>query len=151
MKVADRAVEPGSRIIKGLRWQPGLTAPRKSKGFLDRWQTLRGEVEMGPRSSGVFSQWQPRYAQHGVATFPVEITPDSKKPAISHYDRVRLPGSAKLAAEARFAQSEAIGFLCGPRNGITVIDMDDTDPKILEEGQRLFGHSPLVWQTGGGK
>jgi hypothetical protein len=32
-----------------------------------------------------------------------------------------------------------------------VIDMDETDPKILEEGERLFGPSPLVWQTGGGK
>jgi hypothetical protein len=104
-----------------------------------------------PDSEGVFRQWQPRYAEYGIATFPVEITADKKKPAISHYDKVGLAGSAKLATATRFAGYDGIGFLCGRRNGITVIDMDDSDLKILEEGERLFGKSPLVWQTGGGR
>jgi hypothetical protein len=102
-------------------------------------------------ASGIFSQWQPRYAEHGIATFPVQITPDGKKPAVSHYDKIGLPASAKLAAAPRFAEHNALGFICGPRSGITVVDMDDTDPKIVAEGARLFGESPLVWQTGGGK
>ena len=29
--------------------------------------------------------------------------------------------------------------------------MDDTDPAIVKEGKRLFGCSPLLWRTGGGK
>jgi Primase C terminal 1 (PriCT-1)/Bifunctional DNA primase/polymerase, N-terminal len=100
---------------------------------------------------GVFPQWQPRYAALGIATFPVEITPHTKKPAIGNYDRVGLRGSAKLATATRFAGYDALGFMAGPRSGITVVDMDDIDPKILEDGERLFGPSPLVWQTGGGK
>jgi hypothetical protein len=60
-----------------------------------------------------------------------------------------LPGSAQLAAE--FADHDAFGFLCGPRSKVTVVDMDDTDSAILQEGERLFGPSPLLWQTGGGK
>jgi len=100
---------------------------------------------------GVFAEWQPQYAKHNVATFPVEITPETKKPAISNYDRVGLRGSAKLATATRFAGYEALGFLCGPRSKVTVVDMDDTDSAILREGERLFGPSPLLWQTGGGK
>jgi hypothetical protein len=100
---------------------------------------------------GVFPQWQPRYAALGIATFPVEITPDTKKPAVSNYDRVGLRASAKLAAATRFAGYDALGFMAGPRSGITVVDMDESDPKILEDGERLFGPSPLVWQTGGGR
>jgi hypothetical protein len=42
----------------------------------------------------IFSDWQKKYASHGIATFPVRITPDRKQPAISHYGRVGLQGSA---------------------------------------------------------
>jgi Bifunctional DNA primase/polymerase, N-terminal len=106
---------------------------------------------MSADGGGVFSEWQPRYAALGIATFPVEIKADAKNPAISNYDRVGLRGSAKLATATCFAGYDALGFLAGPRSGITVVDMDETDPKILEDGERLFGPSPLVWQTGGGK
>src|SRR5262249_57880154 len=74
-----------------------------------------------------------------------------KKPSISRYSKVGLRASAKLAAARRFAECNALGFLCGERSRITVIDMDDEDPKIVQESEKRFGRSPLLWQTGGGK
>ena len=44
--------------------------------------------------SGIFAKFQPRYAEQNVITFPV--SPD-KKPAIKHWQKVGLEGSAKLA------------------------------------------------------
>ena len=45
-----------------------------------------------------FRDWQPRYAAHGIATFPVRVGHDGKVPAIRGWQRVGLPGSAKLVA-----------------------------------------------------
>jgi primase-like protein len=98
----------------------------------------------------IFAQWQPAYAKHGVATFPVEVTSDNqKKPLVIGYLKTGLRGSGQLAL--KFADARSFGFACGSRNRLTVIDMDSTDPTIVDEGERLFGHSPLVWRTGSGK
>jgi Primase C terminal 1 (PriCT-1) len=98
---------------------------------------------------GIFADWQPKYAKFGVATFPVEITADNKKPSISGYLKTGIRGSAQLAL--KFAEAQSFGFACGSRNRLTIVDMDDTDPAIIDEGERLFGCSPLLWRTGGGK
>jgi hypothetical protein len=100
--------------------------------------------------TGLFAQWQPRYAEHGIVTFPVFITPDgNKKPAIKGYLKIGPPTSAEIAI--KFANADAFGFACGTRNDIFVVDMDDTDEAIVREGERLFGVSPVLWRTGGGK
>ena len=39
---------------------------------------------------GLFAEWQPRYAEHGIATFPVR----GKVPAIRNYLRLRPPAAA---------------------------------------------------------
>ncbi len=98
---------------------------------------------------GIFSEWQPRYAQHGVATFPVQIIGNDKKLATKGYLKTGLRGSAQLAA--KFADAKSFGFGCGPYNRLMVVDMASTDPAIIREGERLFGQSPLLWRTGGGK
>jgi hypothetical protein len=98
---------------------------------------------------GTFAEWQPVYARHGVATFPVEVTADTKKPRTAGYLNTELGGSTQLAA--KFGAASSFGFACGARNRVTVVDMDDTDPAIVKEGERLFGRSPLLWRTGGGK
>ena len=100
-------------------------------------------------TGALFAQWQPRYARHGVATFPVKIVGDDKKPATSGYMKTGLRGSGQLAI--KFADAQSFGFMCGRRNRLTVVDMDDTDSAIVKEGERLFGRSPLLWRTGGGK
>ncbi len=98
---------------------------------------------------GIFAEWQPRYAQHGVATFPVQIIGNDKRPCTKGYLKTGLRGSAQLAA--KFADAKSFGFACGSYNRLMVVDMDDTDPAIIGEGERLFGCSPLLWRTGGGK
>jgi hypothetical protein len=98
---------------------------------------------------GIFAEWQPRYAQRGVATFPVQFIGNDKKPATKGYLKTGLRGSAQLAA--KFADVKSFGFACGPYNRLIVVDMDSTEPTIIREGERLFGKSPLLWRTGGGK
>ena len=105
---------------------------------------------IAPEETGRFALWQPRYAEHGIATFPVIITPDgNKKPAITGYLKIGLRRSAEIAI--KFANANAFGFACGPGNRITIVDLDDTDEAIVQEGERLFGVSPVLWRTGGGK
>lgn len=94
--------------------------------------------------SGVFAEWQPRYAEHRVATFPVE----GKRPCVRAWDKVGLRGSAQLAI--KFAAAEGIGFQCGPRSGITIIDIDSNDGRMVGEAQRMFGDSPVISRTGSG-
>ena len=57
--------------------------------------------------SGVFAEWQPRYAQHRVATFPVE----NKIPCVRNWKKVGLKASTQLAL--KFAAADAFGFQCG--------------------------------------
>lgn len=96
-----------------------------------------------------FGKWQPIYADHGVPTFPVVVADGNKKPAVRNWNRT-TPNSSKSFA-IRFADAESFGFPCGRASRITVVDMDSTDAAILDEGRKLFGESPLVWQTGSGK
>ena len=98
---------------------------------------------------GTFADWQPQYAARGIATFPVEITPGRKKPAISHWQKVGLRGSSRLAT--KFAGANAFGFQCGKHSRITVVDIDRRDEHVVGEAVKLFGESPILWRTGGGK
>jgi Bifunctional DNA primase/polymerase, N-terminal len=94
--------------------------------------------------SGVFAEWQPRYAEHGVATFPVK----DKRPCVRGWQTVGLNGSSQLAM--KFADADAFGFRCGTRNRITLIDIDANDERMVGEAVRLFGESPILWRTGSG-
>jgi hypothetical protein len=98
----------------------------------------------GPQ--GIFSNNQPVYASHGVATFPVT---QDKIPAIRGYQHVGLPGSAKLAQ--KFQNANALGFIAGRRSRITVLDIDTPDENVLADALVRHGESNLVIQTGSGK
>jgi Bifunctional DNA primase/polymerase, N-terminal len=63
---------------------------------------------------GLFSRWQPHYAAHNIATFPVLITEEAKRPAVTNYGKVGLPGSAELASKRQFSDTDAFGFMTGP-------------------------------------
>lgn len=94
--------------------------------------------------SGAFTEWQPRYAEYGIATFPVK----DKRPCVKGWQRIGLNYSSRLAI--KFQEVEAFGFQCGRRSGITVIDIDTPDKGILLEAMKMFGESPLMWRTGSG-
>lgn len=94
--------------------------------------------------TGIFAEWQPRYAEHGIATFPVR----DKRPAVSNYLKMGLPASSQLAI--KFPGAEGLGFACGQRSGITVLDVDAPDERLLADALDEFGPTPLIIRSGSG-
>jgi hypothetical protein len=98
----------------------------------------------------VFGQWQARYAEHGIVTFPVERLPDGRKKAlITNWQKVGRPASQSLAK--KFGNATALGCVAGGRNGITTIDVDTTDEKVLGQAIDRHGQPPVVFRTATGK
>jgi Bifunctional DNA primase/polymerase, N-terminal/Primase C terminal 1 (PriCT-1) len=96
--------------------------------------------------SGVFSEWQPRYAEHGIATFPIG---QAKKPCITGWQKIGIKGSAELAA--KFVSADALGYVTGRRSNITVLDIDTPDEKIAQDAIRQHGQPAIVTRTASGK
>lgn len=92
---------------------------------------------------GAFADWQPIYAEHGLATFPVR----EKRPAVSHYLKMGLRASAQLPR--RFANDDAFGIACRP-NKIVVLDVDAPDEKLLADAICEFGETPFIVRSGSG-
>lgn len=92
---------------------------------------------------GVFAEWQPQYAERGIATFPVE----NKKPAVRRYLKMGVRDSKKLVD--RFSEHDAIGLACH-RNRITVIDVDTPDERLLVQALEEFGPTPFIVRSGSG-
>ena len=94
--------------------------------------------------SGVFAEWQPRYAARGVPTFPVR----GKRPRVRAWDKIGLRASTQLAV--KFPDADAFGFQCGRHSRVTLIDIDSDDERMVGEAIKLFGESPIIWRTGSG-
>lgn len=94
--------------------------------------------------SAVFAEWQPRYAEHNVATFPVT---SSKVPAVKGYLKVGLNASEQLAM--KFPDNDAFGLACR-RNRITVLDVDTPDERVLADGLARHGPTPFIVRSGSG-
>src|SRR5262249_53769234 len=97
-------------------------------------------------SKGIFSKWQPRYAEHGIATFPVDET---KKPRIRGWQKIGLRASTELAD--KFTDADALGYLTGRRSNVTVLDIDTADEKVAEDAIRRHGQPAIVTRTASGK
>jgi Primase C terminal 1 (PriCT-1)./Bifunctional DNA primase/polymerase, N-terminal. len=98
---------------------------------------------------GVFAEWQPRYAEHGVATFPLLINGKSKKPATKGYARTGLKGSGQLVL--KFPDVDAFAFMAGPRSNLTIVDIDSPDDEdMLRDVLARYGDTPLISRTGSG-
>jgi hypothetical protein len=93
--------------------------------------------------TGVFAAWQPRYAEHGIPTFPVDLS--TKKPEVRGYLKVGLGYSGQLAL--RFPDNDAFGFAPGPRAAITVLDIDTTDESVRDEAFDRHGQPAVVIRT----
>jgi hypothetical protein len=94
---------------------------------------------------GIFSEWQPHYAERRIATFPVNA---DKKPAIRRWNQITLRGSSRLAQ--RFHEADAFGFQLGPKSQITALDIDSQDEAILADALICHGDTPFIVRTGGG-
>lgn len=101
------------------------------------------------RAIGLFPRWQPEYAARNIATFPVRIGADDKRPAIKHYGKVGLPASAPLAM--KFENDDAFGFMVGNRSKITVLDIDDKGERTLTAALDRHGATPIIVRSGSGK
>jgi hypothetical protein len=93
-----------------------------------------------------FSKAQPLYAERGIATFPVS---PKKIPAVRGYLRADLNRSQALAS--KFPDAEAFGFATDNRNGVSVLDIDTPDDRVLVQALDRHGHTPLIARTGSGK
>jgi hypothetical protein len=99
---------------------------------------------------GVFGVWQPAYAGHQIPTFPVTIKDGRKKPAVRGYLKATIDASNRFATNATFRKMDAIGFALGSRTGVTVLDIDAPDERILADALDRHGQSPIVVRSGSG-
>src|SRR5262245_36639041 len=88
------------------------------------FQQIRLEFVM----SGIFSRWQPHYAERGIATFPIG---EAKRPAIRGWPKLGLKYSTELAT--KFPNADALGYVTGRRSNITVLDIDTPDEKVAAD------------------
>ena len=95
-----------------------------------------------------FRDWQPLYAAHGIPTFPVEIGPNVKKPMVSNYGRFGLPASTEIAR--KIPDASAIGFMVGRRTGLTILDVDTADERVLADALDRYGPTPVIVRSGSG-
>ena len=104
------------------------------------------------RRKGTFDMWQPRYAERGIATFPVRFIERNGKvdkvPAVCGYMRLGLRASTELTR--KFADADGIGFALGSRNKIAVVDVDTADENVVADVFDLYGPSPLVARSPSG-
>ena len=95
---------------------------------------------------GIFSDFQPIYAERGIATFPLR---DNKQPAVKYWNKIGLPASRKFAE--KFADADALGFVTNERNGLSIIDIDTTDEQVVADALVRHGDTPMIARTASGK
>jgi Bifunctional DNA primase/polymerase, N-terminal len=94
----------------------------------------------------VFSQWQPVYAEHGIATIPCD---QSKRPLVRQPQKFGCKASAEIAS--KFPDTLTFGYYTGCGSGITVLDIDTPHECILAAALDRHGSSPIIVRTGSGK
>lgn len=92
---------------------------------------------------GAFADWQWRYAEIGIPTFPVR----AKTPAVKGYLKLGLATSRELVT--RFGHFDSFG-LSLQTAGIVVVDVDSPDERVLEDALTRHGESPFVVRSGSG-
>jgi hypothetical protein len=114
----------------------------------ERWWALNTtQVTASPNMvEGAFARFQPHYEACGIAIYPLDG--GTKRPAIRRYDRIGTEVSRDLVR--RFSTSDAFGFAAGSRSGITVIDIDSDDRRLVTDIQARFGETPVQVRTPSG-
>lgn len=101
----------------------------------------------GHGAPGQFARWQPVYAERGIPTFPVRIVEGVKRPAVRGYLRTGLDRSRELARQ--FSSNDAFGFALGKPSGLTVLDIDSPDERVLADALDRHGKTPFIVRSGG--
>ena len=92
-----------------------------------------------------FADIQTAYAAHRVATYPLSL---DKTPAVKAAQPHQ--GAIRPKLISRFPDATAGGFCAGARNKLTVVDIDSTDDRLVDEIQARFGATPLHVRTPSG-
>jgi hypothetical protein len=98
------------------------------------------------RGDNAFLHWQPIYAERGITLIPCG---DNKVPLVKNPQKFGREASREIAN--KFRDASAFGYYCGKRNGITVLDVDTTDERVLSDAMNRHGRTPIVVRTGSGK
>lgn len=93
-----------------------------------------------------FRQSAPDWINARVAVIPL----DGKKPMVKRPDRFGLRAAADLAQRPKFAGAN-LGFWCGRKNGITVVDVDAPGDDAIATAIARYGDTPLKVRTASGK
>ena len=73
----------------------------------------------------------------------------NKRPAVRGYPRIGLRASAELAS--KFVDATALGFMCGRRSRVTVLDIDTSDERLLADALSRHGPTSIIVRTASGK
>jgi hypothetical protein len=98
------------------------------------------------RGVNEFRDWQPIYAERGIALIPCG---PNKAPLVKNPQKFGREASAEIAC--KFSEATAFGYYCGRRNGITVLDVDTTEERFLADAMNRHGETPVVVRTGSAK
>jgi hypothetical protein len=93
--------------------------------------------------TGLFPQYQPLYAEHGISAFPVST--ETKTPLVANYLKMGIPATTALTR--RFTDTNALGIAAGKRNGVTVLDVDTTCERILVGAIERHGEPRIIVRT----
>lgn len=100
--------------------------------------------------AGAYTAAAPAWVAAGIVPLPLGGV-DGKRPLVSNPAKIGRRAALDLANRPRFADAPGLGFWCGPRNGLTVVDIDSTADAELQQAIVTYGDSPIIVQTASGK
>lgn len=97
-----------------------------------------------------FSDAAAAWVAAGVIPLPLGGE-DGKRPLVRNPSRLGARAALQIAARPRFAEATGLGFWCGKRNELTIVDIDSTADAELQRAIDRYGDSPVIVKTGGDK
>ena len=97
----------------------------------------------------IFALEAPKYWAHGIPVMP--LRPMSKRPFLNQWQHLchQMPTEQQQASWLIDHRSNNIGLPLGPMSGIMIVDVDTTDPKVVEAIMKVLPKSP--WHRVGAK
>jgi hypothetical protein len=106
------------------------------------------EIPASAQGGKGFSEWQPIYAERGITLIPCG---PNKIPLVKNPQKFGRAASRERAISGRYQDATTFGYYCGRRSGITVLDVDTPDERVLADAMNRHGETPIVVRTGSGK